>query len=294
MKNDVPSGSIDLAATRALADGEHVAADAVVSASGVEHESRLRQSVGRAMQSVPASATELGERIEHALEHDEALRDRVKTLLHQSVARDISPPRRGLLGMQRWVAVTATAAVLFGAISTALWLGGVGSEPAFSLSRELGGQLQATYAQAERAAGASGTTIDAALDEAAQMFGQRPMGIELEGQRAELLWARPTSTRQGVTGYELGFGVYPRDGDGITERREVTLVIGADDDFSRSQMADARLYRILGSDLMVRGWRYEGLTYFMTAESKRALFCLQGAMRIPETIEASCDWPESK
>lgn len=294
MKNDFTDGSVDLAATRALADGESVRAGATVSAAGVEHESRLRQSVARAMQGVPSGEAGLGERIEQALDHDEALRNRVKTLLHQSVARDIAPPQRHARGVQRWMPWSAVAALLFGVVSTVMWLSNRGTDPVFPLSAELSSRLQTTYATAERAAGPASMSMDAALDEAAQIFGQRPMGIDLAGQRAELLWARSTRTATGGSGYEFGFGVYPADSASRAERREVTLVVAPDDDYSRGAMNDARLYRILGSDLMVRGWRYGGLTYFMTAESKRALFCLQGAMRIPETIEASCDWPDNK
>jgi hypothetical protein len=287
---------INLDATRALADGEAVAPDAAVSAPGVAYESRLRQSVARSMSDIPAPSPALGEHIDQALANDEVLRTTVKSLLHQSIGRESASVSgfRLFAKAQRWLPMTAAAAVLMAAVTVTIWVSALETDAAFPLSRDLGKKLETVYADAERAGNSGTTSIDSALDDAAQIFGQRPMGIDFEDTRAQLLWSRPARTPSGGQGYELGFGVYPSDEQPVAERREVTLVIGVDDDFSKGQMSDSRLYRIIGSDLMVRGWRYEGLTYFMTAESKRALFSLQNAMRIPETIEASCDWPESR
>lgn len=286
----------NLDATRALADGESVAAEAVVSTTGVAYESRLRQSVSRTMTKVPAHSPDLGEHVDTALAADEALRSRVKTLLHQSIGRESASESgfRLFARAQRWLPMTAAAAVLMAAVSVTLWIASVGGDPRLPLSHDLGTKLETSFAEAEKTEKPSGITIEAALDEAAQMFGQRPMGIDFENSRAQLLWARSSRTPSGAQGFELGFGIYPAGDTNLVERREITLLIGPDDGFSRSQMSDARLYRIIGSDLMVRGWRYGGLTYIMTAESKRAIMSLQSAMRLPETIEASCDWPESR
>jgi hypothetical protein len=291
-----PNLNTNLDATRALADGEVIGAEASVSAAGVAYESRLRQSVARVMSDVPVPSPALGEHIDRALEADEQLRGKVKTLLHQSIGRENASDSdfRLFRRAQRWLPMTTAAAVLIAAVSVTLWVTSLDSDARFPLSHELGSKLESVYAEAEKTENPSTTSIETALDEAAQIFGQHPMGIDFEDTHAQLLWARPTRTPSGGHGYELGFGVYPTGDSRPTERREVTLVISADSDLSRSQMSDSRLYRILGSDLMVRGWRYGGLTYFMTAESKRAMFSLQNAMRIPETIEASCDWPDSR
>lgn len=295
MNANGPSESVDIAATRAMADGEASGAAQGVSARGVVHESQLRMSVSRAMLNVPTSSAGLGERIDYALQEDEALRSRVKTLLHESVGRQPATLHRSRItrALYRWAPACAATVILAAAVGLPMWISNLDAEPVFPISRELGSKLESSYADAERSTNKATFTVDAALDEATQLFGQRPMGIDLDQHHAELLWARQTRTPHGTNGYELGFGVYPAESSNPAERREVTLLIGRDDEQARSLMANARLYRILGSDLMVRGWRLQGLTYYMTAESKRALFHLQGAMRIPETIEASVDWPDA-
>jgi hypothetical protein len=296
MSSNLPPASVDLAATRAMADGELVQNSQSVSAAGVVHESQLRASVARALSNVPVPASDMGERIEHALQEDEILRQRVKVLLHESVGR--TPPvvhhSRLKRALHRWAPVAAAAALLVAAVAVPRLLSHADPDMAFPMPQDLGSKIAASYTEAEGAAVPAPFTIDAALDEATQIFGQRPMGIDFKGARTELLWARQTRTSNGSLGYELGFGVYPGDGTTPSTRREVTLLIGRDDEFTRGLMADSRLYRVLGTDLMVRGWRLQGLSYFMTAESKRALFHMQNAMRIPETIEASVDWPDSQ
>jgi len=300
MNPNIPDRPFDIDATRAIADGESVPAGGPVSNEGIAYESQLRQATGRVMSQVPAASPALEGKIDGALAADEALRFRVKTLLGRSIGREEIPShaKRRAAGTWRWLPLTAAAAALVASVGVAMWTTSITSDAMFALSKDLENRLESVYAEAESAQVTSSTSVDSALDEAAQLFGQRPMGIEFDGVladgRAELLWARPARTPVGSPGYELGFGIYPAGARQISERREVTLIIGTDDDFSRGQMDESRLYRILGSDLMVRGWRYGGLTYFMTAESKRAIFCLQGAMRIPETIEASCDWPDSR
>ncbi len=300
MNPNTPDRPFDIDATRALADGEAVPAGGPVSREGIAYESQLRQVVGRVMSEIPAASPALGEKIDSALAEDEALRFRVKTLLDRSIGRETAPKTAQRRWTQRWnwLPLTTAAAALVVAVGTVMWTMSMESDAMFPLSKALENQLESVYADAEKSPATSATNIDAALDEAAQLFGQRPMGIEFAAGsangKAELLWARASRTPSGGQGFELGFGVYPPGVTQLSERREVTLVIGTDDDFSRGQMSDSRLYRILGSDLMVRGWRYGGLTYFMTAESKRALLSLQNAMRIPETIEAHCDWPESR
>jgi hypothetical protein len=296
MSSNLPPDSVDLAATRAMADGEPVQNSQSVSAAGVVHESNLRSSIARVMESVPSPPAGIGERIDDALNQDEHLRHRVKSLLHESVGRTQPVVHRSRLAqtMHRWAPVALAATLLVAAVALPRLFSHTDIDTAFPMPQDLGERIAASYVDAENARTPANLTVDAALDEATQIFGQRPMGIEFKGTRTELLWARQARTPNGSLGYELGFGVYPNEGLPNAARREVTLLVSRDDESTRSLMSDARLYRVLGTDLMVRGWRLQGLSYFMTAESKRALFHLQGAMRIPETIEASVDWPDSQ